>query len=180
MITLRELVIQDVRDEKGYVKWLNDPEVNRYLESRHIQHTLETTTKYVEEMYNSKNNYLYGIFLESLHIGNIKIGNIDYRNRRADIGLLISKEHWGRGIAKEAIKLTEAIAFSEFKLHKLFAGMYTPNEASLKAFLRNGWRIVGEYKEHCIDDDNGNFVGCFMVEKINPNENKAEQLSPGE
>jgi [ribosomal protein S5]-alanine N-acetyltransferase len=36
-----ELVTQD------YVSWLNDPEVNQYLESRFVTHTLESSRNFV-------------------------------------------------------------------------------------------------------------------------------------
>ena len=164
-IILRELTPQDIISTSGYVSWLNDPEINKYLESRHITHTVDSVRSYVKTMHDSENNRLYGIFLEDIHIGNIKIGNIDRRYNRADIGLLISKEYWGKGIAKEAIRQAELIAFNELGLHKVCAGMYSSNQASLKAFISNNWRLVGEYKDHAIDE-NGNYVGCFLVEKI--------------
>ena len=164
-ILLRELTPQDLGNNSGYVSWLNDSEINKYLECRHITHTLDSVRLYVQEMLESKNNQLYGIFIEDVHVGNIKIGSIDWRYRRANIGLLIAKEYWGKGIAKEAIKKVEKIAFHDLDLHKIYAGMCAQNQASLKAFLSNGWRLVGKYEDHCIDET-GNFVGCFLVEKV--------------
>jgi ribosomal-protein-alanine N-acetyltransferase len=117
-------------------------------------------------MYNSKDNYLFGIFFGGKHVGNIKLGSINHMYRRGDIGLIISKEYWGRGIATAAIRLTEDFAFNRLGLHKVFAGVYAANKASLNAFLRNGWDVAGEYKDHCIDID-GNYINCFVVEKIN-------------
>jgi len=170
MITLRELTIDDIHDEQGYVEWLNDPEVTRYLECRHQKHTLETTRSYVAEMHKSKDNYLFGIFLDGKHIGNMKLGNINHMYKRAEIGSLISKEYWGRGIGTEAHRLTEEFAFKNLGLHKVYAGVYAKNPAALKAVLRIGWRLVGEYEDHAIVD--GEYVGCFMIEKINPSYTK--------
>lgn len=165
-IKLRELTPDDVKGEEGYVSWLNDPEVNKYLECRHTVHTIDSVRSYVQDMLNSDDNILYGIFLDGLHVGNFKFTNISWRYRHSDIGVLIAKEYWGKGIWKEVIKQAETIAFSELGLHKLHCTPYAyENEASLKGLLSCGWRLVGEYRDHVIDD-NGSFMNVFILEKI--------------
>ena len=89
-IVLRELMPQDVTSESGYVSWLNDPETNKYLESRYIARTPDSVRDSVRTMLDRKNEQLFGIFMHGVHVGNIKIGSIDWRYKRADIGLVIA------------------------------------------------------------------------------------------
>lgn len=89
-----------------YVRWLNDPDINQYLESRHSYHTLDSCQSFVAEMLTNKNQHLFGIFLKSnnTHIGNIKLGFIDPNHHTGQMGLLIGeKQQWGKGFATEAI-----------------------------------------------------------------------------
>ena len=59
-INLKKLTKKNATDE--YLKWLNDPDVNKYLESRHQMHTLESISKYIVNVNDSLNEMLFGIF----------------------------------------------------------------------------------------------------------------------
>ena len=47
-INLRRLQPNDVTHE--YVDWMNDSEINKYLESRHVVHSLDSIKAFVEAM----------------------------------------------------------------------------------------------------------------------------------
>lgn len=148
-LILRTLLPTDVTD--GYVAWLNDPEINRFLEVRYASHDAEGTRDFVKTMLESEENYLFGMFTRDAerHIGNIKLGNIERRHRRADIGLLIGdKEMWGQGYATEAIAAVTAFGFDSAGLEKIFAGCYGQNQGSRRAFLKVGYREVGILRRH--------------------------------
>lgn len=163
---LKELRPEDVTDK--YVAWMNDPQTNRYLESRDEKHTLKGIREYVLYMLQSEDDYLYGIFYGNEHVGNIKLGSLHHRYRRADIGLVIDKSYWGQGVGTRAIFIVEQIAFKEKGLHKLEAGIYEENKGSLNAFLKNGWVLVGKYEDHALVE--ARYTGCYIVEKLNPYE----------
>lgn len=57
----RMLCVDDVT--QCYVDWLNDPEVNRYLETRHDQQTKESCRKYVADMIWGLSENLFGIYV---------------------------------------------------------------------------------------------------------------------
>ena len=167
-IFLRRLTEDDASE--AYVSWMNDPEVNQYLESRFYTHTIESTKAFIRSVTNDK-NYQFGIFLKETgkHIGNIKIGGINQYHRYADIGFLIGeKNYWGKGIATEAIALATDFAFNVLKLHKLWGGLYSPNIGSLRAFQKNGYVLEGVKKSQC--QLNGVYFDVFLFGKVNPNE----------
>jgi RimJ/RimL family protein N-acetyltransferase len=151
----------------AYAEWMNDSEVTQFLESRWKKYTIKEIKDYVLKMNSSKDNYLFGIFLKDSkqHFGNIKIGAINPIHRFADVGLLIgNKSLWGKGYATEAIKLVTKYVFKELKLNKLFAGIYSNNIASYKAFMKAGYKEAGRLKKHYFCS--GKFVDKIIVEKI--------------
>tara|TARA_A100001388_G_scaffold272943_1_gene254042 strand:- start:2118 stop:3677 length:1560 start_codon:yes stop_codon:yes gene_type:complete len=140
----------------NYHNWLNDKKVNQFLESRHSIHTKESAEKFVLECNDSEEIILFGIFtkVDNEHIGNIKLGDIDFNNLNANVGILIgNKDFWGRGIANEAIKLITYFAFTQLNLKGLCAGCYKENIGSKKAFLKAGWSIIGEYPKWRINNE---------------------------
>ena len=167
-IYLRRLTEDDVSE--AYVRWINDPDINQYLESRFYEQTIESTKAFIRSVTND-NNYQFGIFIKETdqHIGNIKIGSINHFHKYADIGFLIGeKEYWGKGIASEAIKLATDFAFNTLGLHKLWGGAYAPNVSSMKAFLKNEYVEEGVKKSQYLC--NGVYVDDIMFGKVNPNE----------
>ncbi|MCX7827612.1 MAG: GNAT family N-acetyltransferase [Thermanaerothrix sp.] len=150
---------------ENYVKWMNDPEVTRYLESRFRSYTRQDLVEFVKAASSSGRDFLFGIFDGEHHIGNIKIGSVDWRHRYGDLGLVVGlKEYWGRGIATQAIMFCCSYAHRELGLRKLFAGIYDGNTGSLKAFLKAGFRRVGVFAEHRLLD--GRYVDEVLVEKL--------------
>ncbi len=148
-IFLRELLSEDVTED--YVSWLNDPEVNLFLESRFIRHTVSNVSRHVKELFYNNNFYMFGIFLgdEFKHVGNIKLGPINSYHKRAEIGLMIGdKSVWGKGIATKVIRMVTHFGFSELNLLKISAGGYESNVISKKAFAKVGYKDEGFYCNH--------------------------------
>ena len=149
ILILQELGPSDI--SQTYIDWLNDVEVNKYLESRYITHNENTVRDFVIACRDSETEFLFGIFVKEnmKHIGNIKLGPINNYHKRADIGLIIGdKSYWGQGFAKEAILLISQFAFNTLKLHKLTAGCYESNIGSKKAFENSGYKIEGFFEQH--------------------------------
>lgn len=160
-LMLKTLLPEHYSDE--YLSWLKDPEIIQYLEVRHGEHTPENVVGFVENMLASPDNLQMGMFLkdENAHIGNIKLGPVNWRYKRADIGLMIGdKKNWGKGYAGEAIEAISNIGFEELNLNRIQAGAYGSNIGSVKAFLKAGfseeavlksyWLLDGQSEDHRI------------------------------
>lgn len=163
-IYLKLLKPSDVTE--SYVAWMNDPQVTMFLESRWNRYHIKSIKKYVKDVNSDRSSLLFGVFLKKtgMHIGNIKIGNIDTIHRFADVGLIIGeKSMWGNGYGTEAIALVTNHAFKKLKLNKLIAGIYANNHGSFKAFIKAGYQKAGILKKHRISE--GGYVDEVLVEK---------------
>jgi len=165
-IYLREVRDSDVNET--YYRWMNDSEIIQHLESRFAPTSMESLLEYVKNFQENKDNIFLAVVLNEnhTHIGNIKIGPINWFHRLADIGIIIGEKNcWGSGYASEAISLLTDFAFNALNLHKLTAGCYEQNVGSLKAFQKAGFEIEGVRKQHCFS--NGNYVDAILLGKIN-------------
>lgn len=141
---------------EAYVAWLNDPRVNRYLESRFATHTVQSTRDFVRGCRDSASTLMLGIRSQALgdrHVGNIKLGPIDLRHGLGEVGILIGEpDAWGRGIGRAAIAIVSEIAREQLALRKLTAGCYASNVGSQRAFAGAGFGVEGRRAAHFLLD----------------------------
>ena len=130
-----------------YLGWLSDPAINAYLEVRFAPpKSVHDLASMIVHSKLSSHTLMLGIFLqdESRHIGNIKLGPIDWNHQVADMGFLIGDiEQWGKGYASQSIALLADYGFSHLGLAKITAGCYAENEGSCRALLKAGFVLEG-------------------------------------
>lgn len=161
-VYLREVRLEDVND--NYYQWLNDSGVNQFLETRYIPRSKQNIQSYVQSMDGNAEEPFLAICLKGTHkhIGNIKLGPINWLHRFADISLVIGdKNSWAKGIATECIRLITRFAFDTLNLNKLHAGCYAQNVGSKKAFLKAGFKQEGVLEKKRIV--NGHFQDEFLL-----------------
>ena len=140
----------------AYTAWMNDPDIVRYTESRFVSHSTDDVRHYISTINNDPNSLLLAMITraDSRHIGNIKIGPIDWWHRSGDIGLLIGDTNcWGNGYGSEAIAALSGFALGSLELEKLTAGVYAPNIGCMRAFERAGFQQEGIRRDQCRFED---------------------------
>ena len=165
-IYLRKISISDCNE--NYLNWMNDSEVNKYLESRFTTHSIDSLKDFVNSMNNSENYVLFAIIDKSSdkHIGNIKLGNIHPVHKYADIGLIIGdKNCWGKGIGTKSIQLVTDYAFNKLNLRKVIAGVYEYNIGSIRAFEKCGFKRAYVKKDTYFFE--GNYIDAIVFELYN-------------
>lgn len=164
-LAFKTLEIGDVSDQ--YVQWLNDPEINRFLEIRFTPQTKCSCEAFVMTMKADSGNYLFGIYNKdnNKHIGNIKLGFINANHQKAQISFLIGeKNYWGKGFATESINRVTQWGFESLGLERNEAGCYEENLAAVRSFLKSGYVVEGFQRGGF--EFNGYRVGCFLVAKL--------------
>ncbi len=132
-----------------YCAWLNDIEVNKYLEIFEEQ-TIKKLTTYVENAVKNK-TYFWAICLKksNKHIGNIKIDPINFYHQFGEYGILMGdKDEWGKGYAKEASTAVLNFCFQVLKLRKICLGVVVDNISAYELYKKLGFEQEGLYKQH--------------------------------
>ncbi|MEK9968857.1 MAG: GNAT family N-acetyltransferase [Ferrovibrio sp.] len=152
-LLLRTLQMDDATDK--YLGWLNDPEVNRYLETRWRPQTMDSIRDFISSSLPRDNEHLFGMFMQAdkRHIGNIKVGPRKPHQPYAEVSLFIGdKSAWGKGYATEAIAAVSNYAFNHMDVIKLGASAYSVNRGSIRAFCKAGYQIEGTRQKHYLLD----------------------------
>lgn len=146
---VRILTPEDVTLE--YVKWISDPEITKYSRNRYRSFTLDSQIKYVEEMFNSPDYHLYGIFHKKTHIGNITFGPIDYVNNIVEARVVIGyKKYWGKGIMFNCVKKSLKMSFGTYPFFKVCSNTYSNNLPTIFSIKKLGFVKEGIRKQHCV------------------------------
>lgn len=145
----------DEIDVARYVAWVNDRETVRHLGVGNFPVTAQGVLDYVRSFEGRTDGMIFAIHEKAAdrHVGNIALHLIDWKDRHGEIGILIGeRDARGRGYATEAIGLVVRHAFDRLGLHKLYAGVISGNEASKRAFEKNGFSVEGVLREHFFVD----------------------------
>ncbi|MBU0477133.1 GNAT family N-acetyltransferase [bacterium] len=143
-IYLRPLNQRDIN--KKYLSWLNDSEVTKYMEIGIFPTTKNELQDYYERINKSKTDVMFAIVTkkQGRHIGNIKLGNINWVHRFAELGIMIGdKRYWSKGYGQEACQLLLKYAFNRLNLNKVILGVHAPHKAAIKAYQKVGFQIEG-------------------------------------
>lgn len=166
-IYLRTLFASDVTQD--YVGWLNDYEVTKYTEQKNFKHSHSSTLEFVEQKVLSKKDILFGIFFKSRHIGNIKLGPINWFHSSAEVSFFIGdKNFWGYGIASKCVKSLVNYAVGDLNLKKINAGYYQENLGSAKVFKKCGFSIEGIQAKNILFE--GKRISLVLVGYVAPQE----------
>jgi RimJ/RimL family protein N-acetyltransferase len=143
--SVRVLEPADVTIE--YVNWFSNPDIVKYSSNRFKNFTLEGQIKYVEDMFNSETDILYGIFHKDKHIGNIFYSSIDWNHCRSEVGVLLGyKEYWGKSIMYNCGIESLKLAFGKFPIFKVIAKIYSNNLTSICLTKKVGFSKEGRLK----------------------------------
>ena len=139
------LVLQPFPDDlltDIYVGWLNDPDVVRFSEQRHMTHTRESCRDFIASFAGTPHG-LWAIRDKTRgrrHIGNIST-DVDPRTGTGDIRILIGdRAAWGTGLGAEAWMAVMAHLFNDLGLARVTAGTLAGNTGMLKIMEKSGMR----------------------------------------
>jgi RimJ/RimL family protein N-acetyltransferase len=141
--SIRVLPFGEEHLTERYVGWLNDPEVVRYSEQRHGQHSLESSRQYFEAQKKSENWFLAIESLEDVpvHIGNLGV-LVNRANKLADVSIMVGdKDYWGTGAGNRAWQLVLDTLLDELGFRMVIARTLVVNKPMIRVMERSGMTI---------------------------------------
>ena len=142
MVSLRKFNIYDV---DRMIELANNPKIAENLRDAFPHPYLrENATKFLKDALDEKYSILRAIEWNGEYVGNIGLHfNEDVYRYNSEIGYFIGETYWGNGIATKAIPLMLEIGFQHPRIHRVFAGVFSYNPASMRVLEKVGFRSEG-------------------------------------
>lgn len=150
-LVLRKLALDDLEDVYAYS---SDEQVTRYL--RWGPHaSLEQTESYIRgvlQEYRQGRDGTWGIeYRASGHVvGAIHLMAISTQHRKAEIGFLLSRAYWGRGLMVEALLSVLKYAIEDVGLNRVEAFCLVDNFGGKRVLEKAGMRKEGVLREYAL------------------------------
>lgn len=113
--------------------------------------TKEDTQKYIEEQlieFENKTATDFGVCYEGEWVGSAGFHTIKNENRWAEIGYWLAKEHEGKGIMTECVKVLIKYGFDELNLHRIQIACDARNIKSKAIPERLGFKQEGVLRQN--------------------------------
>ncbi|MDC1287168.1 GNAT family N-acetyltransferase [Gammaproteobacteria bacterium] len=139
MIFLRDFLDSDIR---SIARHANNYNVSRYMASRMPYPYTEGDAQWWVATGSREQGLNMAIDLDSECIGVVGVqfgqGELQYS---AEIGYWIAEEHWGKGIATDAVAIMTERVFADYKIVRLSAPVFSPNKASMRVLEKCGYSL---------------------------------------
>jgi [ribosomal protein S5]-alanine N-acetyltransferase len=147
-LLLRKLSVDDAEDIFEYA---SDPDVNTFM-PWDIHKSIDDTREFLEkseENSETTGDIDWGIELknEKILVGGITVRKWNDANRCGDIGYVLSKRYWNKGIATEALRTVILFGFEKLCLNRIEAHCDENNIASYKVMEKAGMKYEGTLRE---------------------------------
>jgi diamine N-acetyltransferase len=143
-------------DLPRYVEWFGDPEVRHYLEI-YLPFSLVQEERWFENLLGRlerQEDLILAIeTLDGVHIGSVGLHAIDWKNRKAELGIAIgAKAYWGQGYGTDAIRTLLRLAFGQMNLHRVLLRVDADNQRGIRCYDKVGFRREGTLRETLFRD----------------------------
>lgn len=149
-IILREYKREDLPHIR---KWVNDPEVVDNLSDIFLApHTVEATEDYLNSVLKGSQQDKYHFVIADketeAYIGQIDLINIDWKNRSAEIGIVIGEgQNRGKGIGSEALQVLQEFVFNRLNMNRLQIRVHAYNTRAHRCYLKAGFKEEGRLRQ---------------------------------
>ena len=167
-IRLRHVEREDL---PRFVAWLNDPEVRHGLAMYLPLSQVEEEQWFENVLKRERDEQPLVIEVEGQDgwtmIGNSGFFNIDWRNRSAELGIVIGdKAYWNKGYGTEAMRLLLHHGFTTLNLHRICLRVYEENMRAIRAYEKAGFVHEGRMRQAEFRD--GKYLDVLLMSVLRP------------
>lgn len=138
-----------------FVRWINDPEVTENLMLVKPWSSFEEENWFEKMMERPANEHVLVIDVpdetqktEYRPIGTCSFYNIDWRNRSAEIGIMIGeKAFWDQGYGSETMRLMLDHGFGTMNFHRIWLQVFSKNKRGIRTYEKAGFQYEGMFRQ---------------------------------
>jgi [ribosomal protein S5]-alanine N-acetyltransferase len=153
-IETERLLLRRMRldDAEAMFAYASDPEVTRYVpwDTHHSIEDSESFLTFAIEGYERGDFGGWGVVLKDsgVFIGTCGLdAGYAPEHARAELGYVLSREHWGKGLMLEAVRAVIRFGFGRIGLNRIEARCIAENTASARVMEKAGMTYEGTLRE---------------------------------
>ena len=146
-LTLRPWTIDDLADFNEYASVDGVGQMAGWLPHKNMEESLEILKNFID------GKKTFALEFKGKVIGSLGIEKYDeaklpeYNKKRGrEIGYVLSKDYWGKGLMPEAVNAVVKYLFDDLELDFIVCGHFTDNEQSRRAQEKCGFRHLKQTK----------------------------------
>jgi len=146
-----DLVLLEAEDNVTMMRWINNPNVNKFLSRGATPMTLPLEDAFIADAYKNPDSIVFGIWhtQDKKLIGNTGLHSINQLDQTATFGIIIGNEdYWSNGHGTEVLTLMLDYAFTRKNLRSVTLSVLGNNPRGKKCYEKCGFEEVGRYPNH--------------------------------
>jgi ribosomal-protein-alanine N-acetyltransferase len=139
----------ELSDEAACDAYRSDPEVTRYTSIDAAREPASVALRLLQKEFEEKRAIRWAIAPKSTGemVGDCGFFEINVAHARAEIGYVIARQHWGRGVGTAAVSAMVMWGFEALGLHRIEAIIHPDNIGSLRVAEKAGFRREGTMRQ---------------------------------
>lgn len=143
-VIIKELQSIDVTTE--YYSWFSQQDISdniAWKPSDDITRGLDQLRDYVDLNLKSNNSVLFGIYVDTIHVGNLKYDNLTSESSCCTVGILIGNPSFrGKGLAAKSLIKGNKIIMRTYGISIFELRVYSWNKHAISAYQKAGFNSV--------------------------------------
>jgi len=138
-----------VENADVFMKWINDPEINKYMVGIKPPKTVEEEIEWIKKIQNDPNEEVWSIFIKENDklIGNVGFHELNNPKNNIRIGIVIGeKDEWGKGYGTEVFKIATKYLKEQKGAKKINLTCHVNNIGAHKVYKKSGFEIKNKTK----------------------------------
>jgi len=100
-------------------------------------------------------------------IGNCGFHELDWRNRQAEVGIMIGeKDVWNQGYGSEAMLFLLEYGFETLNLHRIHLQVLANNPRAIRSYEKVGFKLEGRQRDDIFKD--GHYIDVLRMSVLRP------------
>jgi [ribosomal protein S5]-alanine N-acetyltransferase len=170
ILTTDRLILRglNLNDAEAMFSMRSDPEMMAYI-PRPLSKSVEDAAALIQTMLDGnekKESLIWAISLKNdpKLIGTIGFWRLKPEHFRAEVGYLLHRDFWQKGIMYEALQFVLEFGFKDMNCHSIEAVIDPENVASERLLQKCGFVKEAHFKENCFW--NGRFLDSIIYSKL--------------
>jgi ribosomal-protein-alanine N-acetyltransferase len=159
-----------MEDAEGMFAMLSDPESMKYWSDAPITDISDAIRVLGEDIESDAKGHsmCWSATLKGQDkmIGKCILFNFNQKNHRAEIGFILNRDYWRRGLTQQALEAVIGFAFNTLKVHRIEADVDPENAGSLGILEKLGFEREGLFRDRWYLNDE--WVDSVMLGLLNP------------